>query len=47
MVNKKRLGDSMYPMTEEYPKHLMPISNKPLLCYVLEYLETYRATGKT
>lgn len=36
----------MYPIINQYPKHLLPIANKPLMGYVLENLEKYNAFGK-
>jgi NDP-sugar pyrophosphorylase family protein len=37
----------MYPITANYPKHLLPIANKPLMGYILEHLEKYHAYGKS
>ena len=31
----------MDPITDNYPLALVPIVNKPLICYQLEYLQRY------
>lgn len=33
----------MFPLTEETPKCLLPIANRPLLCYQLDLLKRYKA----
>jgi NDP-sugar pyrophosphorylase family protein len=35
----------MFPLTEEVPKCLLPIANRPLLSYKLDLLKKSRATG--
>eukprot|EP01119_Soliformovum_irregulare_P012626 TRINITY_DN3292_c0_g1_i2.p1 TRINITY_DN3292_c0_g1~~TRINITY_DN3292_c0_g1_i2.p1 ORF type:complete len:394 (+),score=91.81 TRINITY_DN3292_c0_g1_i2:14-1195(+) len=32
-------GSRMYPLTEEIPKYLLPVANRPLITYQLELLE--------
>ena len=32
-------GNRLYPLSEGVPKPLLPIANRPLLCYQLELLE--------
>ena len=36
----------MFPLTEEIPKCLLPIANRPLLSYQLELLSKYGAAGE-
>ena len=36
--------DMLEPLNENYPLALMPIVNKPLIAYQLEYLEKYKIT---
>ena len=38
-------GNRMYPLTEEIPKCLLPVANRPLLSYQLELLERVGFTG--
>lgn len=39
-------GSRMYPLTEEIPKYMLPIANRPLLSYQLELLEKVGFGGK-
>lgn len=33
------------PINENYPLAIVPVVNKPILCYQLEYLERYGITN--
>ena len=35
-------SQNLYPLIHSEPKHLLPIGNKPMLAYVLEYLESFK-----
>ena len=35
----------MFPLTEEVPKCLLPVANRPLLSYQLDLLKKCHATG--
>lgn len=37
-INFKIITFRLYPATEDFPLALLPIANKPLLCYQIEYL---------
>jgi NDP-sugar pyrophosphorylase family protein len=39
------LGNRMYPLTEEIPKVLLPVANRPLISYQLEFLERAGFSG--
>jgi dTDP-glucose pyrophosphorylase len=36
---------NLYPLTEKYPKCLLPIANRPMIDYVLDTLERSDARG--
>jgi len=38
MVLAAGLGDRMRPLTDRLPKPLLPIANRPVMCYILEHL---------
>ncbi len=40
-------GSRMYPLTEEMSKYLLPIANRPLISYQLEFLENAGFRGTT
>ena len=39
-------GSRMYPLTENIPKALLPVANKPLIWYPVNYLERVGFPGK-
>lgn len=40
-------GSRMYPLTENIPKALLPVGNKPLIWYPVNYLENVGFPGKS
>ena len=40
-------GSRMYPLTENIPKALLPVGNRPLIWYSVNYLETVGFPGKS
>lgn len=38
-------GNRMYPLTEDIPKFLLPVANRPLISYQLELLERVGFSG--
>jgi len=39
-------GSRMYPLTENIPKALLPVANRPLIWYPVKYLETAGFPGE-
>ena len=38
-------GSRMYPLTEERPKALLPVCNRPMIWYPVQLLEKHGFTG--
>ena len=39
-------GRKLYPFTEDGPKALLPVANKPLIYFPLQYLQNEGFTGQ-
>jgi NDP-sugar pyrophosphorylase family protein len=44
MVLAAGVGERMRPLTEHLPKPLLPIANRPVMCYILEHLARHGFT---
>ena len=44
-LTPKFIGHRLLPLTREHPKALLPVANKPVLDYVLSWLEDSGITG--